>query len=67
MADVRIGETGAAKQAPPKSQSVAPGKSKSAGGDDAKATSIGELIKQKLGAVAVKGKDAKKDEEEDDE
>ncbi|MBS2019365.1 MAG: 30S ribosomal protein S1 [Deltaproteobacteria bacterium] len=56
---MRIGEGAAAQtKAETKRQSVAP--KKSSGGDDsAKATSIGELIKQKLGAVAVKGKEAK--------
>jgi small subunit ribosomal protein S1 len=62
---MRIGEAANAPQ-PQKQQrqSVVPSKAKEEG---AKATSIGELIKQKLGAVAVKGKDAKKDEEDDDE
>jgi small subunit ribosomal protein S1 len=61
---MRIGEAANAPQ-PQKQQrqSVAPSKAKEEG---AKATSIGELIKQKLGAVAVKGKDAKKDEEDDE-
>jgi small subunit ribosomal protein S1 len=57
---MRIGEAGSTKQAPQKSQSVAPGKSKSAGGDGdgGKATSIGELIKQKLGEKLM-GKEKK--------
>ncbi len=60
---MRIGEAANAP-APQKQQrqSVAPSKAKDEG---AKATSIGELIKQKLGAVAVKGKD-KKDDDEDE-
>ena len=56
---MRIGEAGSTKSAPQKSQSVAPGKSKSAGGDDGgKATSIGELIKQKMGEKLM-GKEKK--------
>jgi small subunit ribosomal protein S1 len=61
---MRIGE--ASTQAKPeKRASVAPKKTSDEG---AKATSIGELIKQKLGSVAVKGKEPKKEEaaEEDD-
>ncbi|MFO0735808.1 MAG: 30S ribosomal protein S1 [Labilithrix sp.] len=60
---MRIGEAANAPQ-PQKAprQSVAP-KAKEEG---AKATSIGELIKQKLGSVAVKGKDAKPEEDEDE-
>jgi small subunit ribosomal protein S1 len=54
---MRIGEGGSQKSAPEKRASVAP---KKAGGDDGgKATSIGELIKQKLGDKLVKGKEAK--------
>jgi small subunit ribosomal protein S1 len=53
---MRIGEAGTAPKVQ-KSQSVAP-KGKSAGGDDGKATSIGELIKQKLGEKLM-GKDKK--------
>ena len=46
---MRIGEAGTAPKAE-KRTSVAPARGKSAGGDDGgKATSIGELIKQKLG------------------
>ena len=54
---MRIGEAGTAPKAT-KTQSVAP-KGKSAGGDDGgKATSIGELIKQKLGEKLM-GKEKK--------
>src|SRR3954467_9624211 len=51
---MRIGEGGSQKSAPQKSQSVSP-KGKSAGGDaeGGKATSIGELIKQKLGEKLI--------------
>ena len=49
---------------PEKRTSVAPKKGGGGGDDTAKATSIGELIKQKLGAVAVKGKEAKSKGEE---
>jgi len=64
---MRIGEAANApvKQPPQQRQSVAPKKGGDEGG--AKATSIGELIKQKLGAVAVKGKDAKAEDEDEDE
>jgi small subunit ribosomal protein S1 len=64
---MRIGEAGAAPKVQ-KSQSVAP-KGKSAGGDDGgKATSIGELIKQKLGEKLIKEKKgAKADEADSDE
>jgi len=56
---MRIGEGGSQKSAPQKSQSVSP-KGKSAGGDadGGKATSIGELIKQKLGEKLM-GKEKK--------
>jgi small subunit ribosomal protein S1 len=56
---MRIGEGGSQKSSPQKSQSVAP-KGKSAGGDaeGGKATSIGELIKQKLGEKLM-GKEKK--------
>ena len=52
---MRIGE--GQKPAPEKRASVAPKKT-GAGGDDGKATSIGELIKQKLGEKLM-GKDKK--------
>ena len=66
---MRIGEAGTAPKVQ-KSQSVAPagGRGKSAGGDDGgKATSIGELIKQKLGEklMGKEKKGAKKDEAEE--
>jgi small subunit ribosomal protein S1 len=69
---MRIGEAQTAPKATPARTSVTP--KKSSGDDGAKATSIGELIKQKLGAVNVKGgkdkseaKEDAKDEEADDE
>ena len=53
---MRIGEAASAPKPEKQRASVAPKKSS----DETKATSIGELIKQKLGAVSVKGaKDAK--------
>jgi small subunit ribosomal protein S1 len=58
---MRIGEAQTAPKAEKTRTSVAPKKQSEEG---AKATSIGELIKQKLGAVNVKGKDAKDDDEE---
>ena len=58
---MRIGEAGTAPKVQ-KSQSVAP-KGKSAGGDDGKATSIGELIKQKLGEKLIKDKKGAKTDE----
>ena len=67
---MRIGEGGSQKSAPQKSQSVSP-KGKSAGGDadGGKATSIGELIKQKLGEKLIgkekKGAAAKAEETEE--
>jgi len=73
---MRIGEGGSQKSAPQKSQSVSP-KGKSAGGDaeGGKATSIGELIKQKLGeklmgkekkGAAAKAEDAEEDSDKTD-
>ena len=59
---MRIGEAATAPKAEKQRQSVAP---KKAGGDEAKATSIGELIKQKLGAVNVKGKEPKAEAKEE--
>ena len=61
---MRIGEAANAPSPQPKQPraSVAP----KAKDDTAKATSIGELIRQKLGSVAVKGKDAKDDDDDDD-
>jgi hypothetical protein len=57
---MRIGEAATTQPKAEKRASVAPKKSGGGGGDDAaKATSIGELIKQKLGAVQVKGKEPK--------
>lgn len=57
---MRIGESAAVQAKPEKRASVAP--KKGGGEEPAKATSIGELIKQKLGAVAVKGKEPKPEE-----
>jgi len=59
---MRIGEAATAPK-PEKRASAAPKK----GGDEgAKATSIGELIKQKLGANLVKGKEEKAEKADDD-
>ena len=46
---MRIGEGTSQKSAPQKSQSASPKKSAGGDADSGKATSIGELIKQKLG------------------
>jgi small subunit ribosomal protein S1 len=56
---MRIGEAATAPKPEKPRTSVAPKKS-----DEAKATSIGELIKQKLGSVAVKG--GKSDDDKDE-
>jgi small subunit ribosomal protein S1 len=57
---MRIGEGVAVQPKPEKRASVAPKKTE----ETAKATSIGELIKQKLGSVAVKGGKTETKEEE---
>ena len=59
---MRIGEAASAPKPEKQRASVAPKKSS----DETKATSIGELIKQKLGAVSVKGaKDTKAEAKEE--
>ncbi|MDF2694938.1 MAG: ribosomal protein S1p, partial [Labilithrix sp.] len=59
---MRIGEAATAPKPEKQRASVAPSKKAS---DETKATSIGELIKQKLGAVAVKGKEPKAEPKEE--
>ncbi|MBX3217487.1 MAG: 30S ribosomal protein S1 [Labilithrix sp.] len=58
---MRIGEAATQPKAEKQRQSVAPKKAS----DEQKATSIGELIKQKLGAVNVKGKEPKAEAKEE--
>jgi hypothetical protein len=50
---MRIGEAAAAPKPEKQRQSVTPKKAS----EEQKATSIGELIKQKLGTVTLKGKE----------
>ncbi|MCW5835781.1 MAG: 30S ribosomal protein S1 [Labilithrix sp.] len=58
---MRIGEAATQPKAEKQRQSVAPKKAS----EEQKATSIGELIKQKLGAVNVKGKEPKAEAKEE--
>ncbi|MBX3209552.1 MAG: S1 RNA-binding domain-containing protein, partial [Labilithrix sp.] len=58
---MRIGEAATQPKAEKQRTSVAPKKAS----DEQKATSIGELIKQKLGAVNVKGKEPKAEAKEE--
>ena len=62
---MRIGEAQNAPKPQMQRQSAAP--SKKSSDEGSKATSIGELIKQKLGAVNVKGKEPKEEETDKDE
>jgi small subunit ribosomal protein S1 len=61
---MRIGEAQNAPKPQMQRQSTMPATTKKSAGEESKASSIGELIKQKLGAVAVKGKEPKAAEPE---